>query len=412
MTKASIISVGNEILAGQIVDTNIAYLSSRLLSIGIPVVSTSSVGDDVSSIAKALERSADDADIILLTGGLGPTDDDLTRQALAKFLKAELMLDENLLQKMKDFFQNRDLQMSERNKIQAFIPAGATALANQLGTAPGIMAKHKGKIFVAMPGVPVEMKQMFTDSVLPELQKITPGRVVLTRKIKCFGTAESKTAQMLGDLMRRDRNPLINCTVKCGVITLTIVAADKDKAKAQKMLDEDEKILRGLLGDLVYGTDEQTLAQVVGEKLVENNKTLALAESCTGGLLAKLITDVPGASKYFTYGWVAYSNRVKVSELGVPAETIEEYGAVSEQVADAMARGARQRAHADFAIAITGIAGPDGGTEKKPIGLVYIALASDKHRQTQRFIFTHNRPLIRLRAANTALNMLRLELLI
>lgn len=410
MKKASIISVGNEVLAGQILDSNTAYLAGQLLSIGIAAVSTYSVGDDVCSIVKTLRRAAEDADVILLTGGLGATDDDLTRQAFAAFLQADLKLDKKLLQKIQDSFARRNLTMPEKSKIQAYVPAAATALANDLGTAGGIMAHKKAKLFVAMPGVPSEMKQMFSRSVLPKLQALAGGHVILTRKIRCFGTSESRIAQMLGDLMRRDRSPLINCTVDCGIITLTIVAGATDKAGAEKMLDEDEKRLREVLGRLVYGTDEKTLAQVVGEKIAENKETLAVAESCTGGLLAKLITDIPGASKYFTCGWVTYSNQAKVSRLGVPSEMIEKYGAVSEQVAQAMAEGACQKAHADFAIAVTGIAGPAGATAEKPVGLVYIALKSHNHCQTHRFIFTHDRRSIRLRAAQTALNILRLAL--
>jgi len=408
MKKASIIGIGNEILAGRIAETNSRYLIKQLLRIGIGVVNVSFIGDEVDSIAAALGRSLANCDIVLVTGGLGPTDDDLTRQAFARFLQTDLELDEDILETMKDFFRKRQLSMAEKNKIQAFIPKGTKALANRVGTAPGIMAKYKEKILVALPGVPAEMKQMYTESVAPELEKIASGQFVLTRNIKCFGAGESKIAQMLGDLMRRGRVPLINCTVHCGIINLNISVAGTDKQKALQMLDADEKTLRKLLGDLVYGTEEQTLAEVVGKKLIEKNKTLAVAESCTGGLLAKLLTDNPGASKYFTFGWVTYSNEAKISELGVGPELIEKYGAVSEPVAEAMARGARQKAKADFALAITGIAGPEGGTGKKPVGLVYIALASEKHIETKRFIFRYDRALTRLRAANTALNTLRL----
>ena len=210
--------------------------------------------------------------------------------------------------------------------------------------------------------------------------------------------------------MQRGRNPLINCTVEYGVVTLHIIATAKDKNKARQMAENDEKSLRNTLGNLVYGTGEQTLAEVVGEKLARNKKTLAVAESCTGGTLAKLLTDIPGASRYFTYGWVTYSNRAKISELGVPADLIDKYGAVSEQVAQAMAQGARRKAGTDFAIAITGIAGPAGGSEQKPVGLVYVSVDSDSGCETERYIFSHDRDFIRLRAAQTALNMLRLQL--
>jgi len=423
MAKASIISIGNELLSGQAVDTNAAYLSGKLLSMGIPVVSSYTVGDDIDSIVRAFNLASRDADVVVATGGLGPTDDDLTRQAIAKFLNKELQLQDELLQKIKDFFISRERQMPENNKIQAYIPAGAKALVNNLGTAPGIMARLRAvrepPLLVALPGVPSEVKQMFEESVLPELRKLArltsggqaTGQAVVVRKLRCFGTGESNIAELLGPLMQRGRNPLINCTAQYGIITLHIVATAEDKDKARQMVEEDERLLRNKLGELVYGTGEQSLAEVVGEKLTQQKKTISVAESCTGGTLAKLLTDVPGASRYLTHGWVTYSNSAKTSELGVPAKLIEEHGAVSEQVARAMAQGARKKAATDFAVGITGIAGPSGGSEQKPVGLVYISVDSASGCETKRFTFSHDRATIRLRAAQTALNMLRLKLL-
>ncbi len=410
MKKASIISIGNELLSGQTVDTNAAYLSGELLSIGIPVVSSYAVGDDMDAIVRAFNLASTDADIVLATGGLGPTDDDLTRQGFAKFLGTELQLKTDLLDRIQNFFAKRNLQMSEKNRIQAYIPAGAKALANPLGTAPGIMAEAKGKLLIALPGVPSEMKRMFAESVLPELQRFAGTQAVVVRKLRCFGTGESNIAELLGPLMQRGRKPLINCTVEYGIITLHIIATAEDKNKARQMAEKDEKSLRNKLAELVYGTEEQTLAEVVGEKLAREKMTIAVAESCTGGTLAKLLTDIPGASRYFSHGWVTYSNTAKTSELGVPADLIENFGAVSEQVAHAMARGARKKARTDFAIGITGIAGPAGATEQKPIGLVYISVDSYNGCNTKRCLFSHDRQFIRLRAAQTALNMLRLEL--
>jgi len=300
--------------------------------------------------------------------------------------------------------------MVERNKIQAFLPTGAVALPNNRGTAPGIRAESNGKLFFAMPGVPPEMKQMFAESVLPELRRLAGGQAVAIRKLCCFGTGESTIAQKLGPIMKRGRNPLINCTTHYGVITLHVVATAKDVESAERMAMKDEESLRQTLGEVIYGTGEQTLAQAVGERLGRLGKSVAVAESCTGGLLAKLITDVPGASEYFSRGWVTYSNEAKTSELGVPAELIERHGAVSEHVSQAMARGARKRARTDFAVGITGIAGPGGGTEQKPTGLVYISVDSDGGCDTKRCIFTHERRFVRVRSAQTALNMLRLRL--
>ena len=402
--------MGNEILAGRTLNTNAAYLSRKLLSLGVPVVSSYTVADDIDSILRALKLAASDADVVLVTGGLGPTDDDLTRQAFGKFLGSELQLQNELLKKIQDYFAHRNVQMPAKNKIQAYIPAGAKALVNNLGTAPGIIAKVEDKLFIALPGVPTEMKQMFEESVFAELQQLAGSQTVIVSKLKCFGAGESAITETLGDTCRRDRNPLINCTVEGGVITLHIIATANDMTTANQIVQKDEKTLRKLLGDLVYGTTEQTLAEVVGEKLVQQEKTIAVAESCTGGALAALVTDIPGASRYFLQGWITYSNKAKISELNVPADVIEKYGSVSEQVAEAMAKNAGKIAGADFAIGITGIAGPTGGTEQKPVGLVYISVASDKKCETKRFMFPGNRTSIRLRTAQTALNMLRLKL--
>src|SRR4030042_1699301 len=335
MIKASIVTIGNEILSGQTVDTNAAHLSARLLSINVPVVSSYAVGDEIERIVRALGLASTDADVVLATGGLGPTDDDLTRQAFAKFLGVELELQDDLLERIEKIFVGRDLQMPERNKIQAYIPAGAKALAN-IGTAPGIMAESKGKLFFALPGVPMEMKRMFTESVLPELEQFAGGQAVVVKKLKCFGAGESTIAEMLGTMMQRGRNPLINCTASSGIITLHIIATAEDKENAGQMAEKDEKLVQSTLGELIYGVGEKSLAQVVGEKLSQQGKTIAVAESCTGGLLAKLLTDIPGSSKYLTYGWITSSNQAKIGELGVPADMIQEYGAVSEQVARAM----------------------------------------------------------------------------
>jgi len=409
MKRASIVSVGNEVLSGQTVDTNAAHLSSELLFIGLPVVSTYTVGDEIGAIVRGLELASADADVVLTTGGLGPTDDDLTRQAFAKFLGVELKLQDELLAIIEEFFAGRNRQMPRRNKIQAYIPAGAKALTN-IGTAPGIMAESKGKLFFALPGVPMEMRRMFTESVLPELEQFAGGQAVVVKKLKCFGAGESTIAEMLGTMMKRGRNPLINCTVSSAIITLHIIAAAENKEKAEQMAENSEKLLQNMLGELIYGVGDESLAQVVAEKLTRQGKTIAVAESCTGGLLAKFLTDIPGSSKYFTFGWITYSNQAKISELGVPADMIQDYGAVSEQVAESMAWAARKKAGTDYAIGITGIAGPTGGTEQKPVGLVYIGVDSEYGCDTRRCLFFGNRRFIRLRAAQTALNILRLKL--
>ena len=419
MANAAIISVGNELLNGNTVDTNSNWLQNRLLTVSIPVVFSCAITDAIEEIKNAIQYASGKADIILITGGLGPTDDDLTRQAIAEFLGVKLEYHSEIEDKIKKFFIAINRPMVEKNKIQAFLPAGTSEIENDLGTAPGIFYEGNKKIIASFPGVPSEMKQMFDKSILPRLKKpalsgvegFSQGDVIITRKIRCIGAGESAIAEMMGDMMNRQRNPLINCTVDHGIITLHIIARAKDKRTAETMAAKDIERLCGILGRLVYGFDEQTLAKVVGQKLLEKKNTLAIAESCTGGLIAKMITDVPGSSGYFTYGWVTYSNEAKISELGVEKGLIERFGAVSSEVAAAMAEGARKKSGADFAISITGIAGPEGGSEQKPVGLVYISIAFKDGVNTEKMLLgPRDRDFIRLRTSQHALNLLRLNL--
>lgn len=410
MPSASIISIGNELLIGHTTDTNTVYICRQLLSIGIPVVSVYTVSDDTEQIVRALKRAEEDADIAITTGGLGPTNDDITRQAFAQFLGVELQTDNKLLEKIRRFFTERGLQMPEKNTVQACIPSGASPLENPFGTAPGIFACKEEKLFFALPGIPAEMIRMLDVSVIPHIKRQESDRFVVVRKVRCFGAGESAITEKLGDLMERKRNPLINVTVDSGVITLHVVASAADKRQAEVKAQADIDRLKSILGDLVFGFDEQTLPEVVGRQLAQMKKTIAIAESCTGGLLAKLITDVPGSSAYFTHGWITYSNKAKIEQLGVSPELLQKHGAVSEQVASALAIAAMHKARTDYAVAVTGIAGPTGGSEQKPVGLVYISVSSYNNCQIRRFLFLHSREMIRIRAALTALNMLRLEL--
>lgn len=405
--QACIISVGNEVLSGHTVDTNASTIARQLRAIGIPTISVHTVADLQSTIVQALRLAAEEADIVIVTGGLGPTDDDLTREGFADFLGVELELREDLLVRIGEFFRRRGVPMVRKNAAQARIPKGAQAVPNEWGTAPGIVAEKDGKVFFALPGVPQEMERMLAASVLPRLQALAQSQAMVVRKLKCFGAGESTIAEKIGNVMDRSRNPLVNCTAHAGVITLEIVATSQTVAEAERLAQEREAALRDVLGPLVYGVGEETLAEVVGRQLQRMGKTLAVAESCTGGLVAKLMTDVPGSSRYFLRGWVTYSNQAKVEELGVPQELIERYGAVSEPVAEAMARGARRKARADYAISITGIAGPDGGTDEKPVGLVYLSVDFEGQVHTARKVFAGERRFVRLRAAQTALDILR-----
>ena len=410
MKKAGIISIGNELLSGETVDTNASWLSRELLDIGMPTACVFAVGDDVSAIVRALRQAVEQADVIIVTGGLGPTDDDVTREALAEFLGVDLEFRQELFEQISAFFAGRNVPMADSNKVQAYVPVGARGLENRIGTAPGMFAEQGPKAIFCMPGVPREMEQMFTDSVLGVVEGFAAGQVVVTKKVMCFGVGESTIADKLGDLMGRDRNPLINSTAAVGVITLHVVATASDRAAGEEMVEADRRTLCSKLGDVVYGYDGQSLAEVVGGRLADCGRSVAVAESCTGGLVAKMITDVPGCSGYFTHGWVTYSDEAKISQLGVEEGLIEAHGAVSEEVACAMARGARQKAGADYAIGITGIAGPGGGTDEKPVGLVYISVDREEGCFCRRFVFSHSREYMRLRTAMTALSMVLHEL--
>ena len=413
MSKACLISVGNELLCGRTVDTNAAWLSGKLFAVGVQTDSVRLVADEIADIVAALRDATAKADIVLVTGGLGPTDDDLTRQALAEFLGVELIFYPDLAAQIESFFASRGLAMPARNRVQAYIPKGASPIDNARGTAPGVLYETADTLIALMPGVPNEMKGMFDATVLPRIARRIGGAVVRSANLRLFGAGESMVAEKLGDRMLRGKNPLLNCTVSEGIITLQLVASAPTAPQADALLAQHQAELKTLLGELVFGDGEQTLQEAVGQLLKTQQKTLAVAESCTGGMVAKMLTDVAGSSGYFQCGWVTYSNAAKTKLLGVPSELIAQYGAVSEPVAAAMARGAAQNAPADCAIAITGIAGPDGGTPEKPVGLVYIAVQVDGDCRVQQCRFPNvGRASVRLRAAQTALNLLRLRLMI
>jgi nicotinamide-nucleotide amidase len=411
MKQACIVSIGNELLNGRTVDTNAHWLSGQLLTFGIPTCGVWVVGDEIDRIVSSLAEAAKVGDLVFITGGLGPTDDDLTRQAMADFLGVELEFRQELLDIIEAFFKARKIVMPSINRVQAMIPKGANVIDNPIGTAPGIHAVAGDKEYFCLPGVPVEMRRMFDDTIRPRLKSQQGGPVSLTERISCYGTGESVIAQQLGDMMKRGQNPLVNCTVSGGDITLHIVAEAADFETARQMIAERKRQIVGILGSVVYSTDDKTLPEVVGQLLRQKKMTLVTAESCTGGLVGKLITDVPGSSDYYRGGWVTYSNELKNRELGVPDERLKKHGAVSEQVAEAMAQGAARKSRADAAIAITGIVGPDGGTEQKPVGLVYIAVQIGKNLEVREFRFAPlSREMIRQRAALSALNLLRLKL--
>lgn len=413
--QAAIISIGDELVLGQTVDTNSAYLSERLASRGIMPVMHVTIADDQCATADAIRRACDFADLILVTGGLGPTDDDLTRQAMADVLGVPLVRDEAALREIAAFFARRQRPMNPRNEIQAMCPAGAVMLHNPVGTAPGIKAavgpRHT-QVF-CLPGVPGEMYAMYDLHIGPHLEASGHRPTLLTTKLNTFGMGESDVAALLGDLMRRDRNPIVGTTVSGGIVSVRIRSAFADAGESQRQLDDTIARVRTHLGDIVFSRDEVTLSQIVGESLRRRRMTLATAESCTGGLIGELLTQVPGASDYYRGGFITYCDDLKTQLLGVPPEVLRQHGAVSEPCTGAMAEGALRNSGADIAVSVTGIAGPDGGTADKPVGTICFGVAQRNHAtETHRLMLGGDRAFIRLRAAYTALNLVRQKLLI
>jgi nicotinamide-nucleotide amidase len=410
--KAEILTIGDELLRGEIVDSNKSFLSDRLLTVDAEVRWHSSVGDDPDDMADAFRRAAERADVVLVSGGLGPTRDDLTMEVLAQTFGRKLVLHEESLERLREFFARFGRPMAANNAKQAWFPEGAEILPNPVGTAPGCMLRVERAAFFCMPGVPRELYKMMDEQVLPRVERLRgDGLVVRAALLRTFGVGESNLDEMLRDV-----------AVEAGVV-LGFRTAFPDNyvrplARAATAADAEAKLaraceaIRGRLGALVYGEGEgQSMEQVVGRLLAEHRQTIAVAESCSGGLLAERISSVPGASAWFRGGVVAYADEAKTAGLGVPAALIEENGAVSEPVALAMARGVRERLGADFGVATTGISGPTGGTPEKPVGLVWIGVAHGDKAQARELFFPFERDRHRAVTVQTALDWVRRALL-
>lgn len=408
--RAEIISVGTELLLGQIVDTNAAYLSRILPNLGIDLYYRSTVGDNFERIVDALRLALSRADVVFTIGGLGPTEDDLTKEAVAEAVGVELVMDEESAQRIREFFAERGIQMPEKNLKQALAPKEGLVIPNEVGTAPGAVFERDGKVVITLPGPPGEFIPMLEDGALPYLRdKYGAPVLIKSRILKIAGIGESAVEEMVRGLLG-SRNPTIAPLAHLGEVHLRITAKAESAASADRMIREVEEKLRERLEDVIFGADDETLEQVVVGQLIDKKLKLAVGESCTGGLLSHRITNVPGASATFLAGIVSYSNEAKTKLLKVPAELIEQYGAVSHEVAKAMASGAREVTGADIGIGITGIAGPGGGTPAKPVGLVYIALSTEDETSSTENRFAGTRGDIKARSAQAALVMLRRKL--
>jgi nicotinamide-nucleotide amidase len=412
--RATVISIGTELATGQTVDTNSAWLSVRLTGLGVEVTRHVTVGDDGSATQAAIRGALSGPDaLVVMTGGLGPTADDLTRFALADVLGVPLQEVGEALRHIRAFFERRQRSMPESNRLQALIPHGCEMIPNPSGTAPGIHYEGPHGLLFALPGVPGEMKVMFERSVEPAIRARTGPAAAAVHVIHTYGTSEAQIGETLADLMQRGRNPSVGTTASKTIISVRIVARGSSPEDAARLLEADRIEIQRRLGSLVFAEGEDTLESVVGRLLIEKQKTVATAESCTGGLLAKYLTDVSGSSAYFVRGYVTYSNEAKIELLGVSRDLLARHGAVSEPVAAAMAEGCRTASQTDSALSITGIAGPTGGQPpEKPVGLVYIGLADAGQVQVKRLLFGETLPRdeIRDRACKAALNLLRRRL--
>jgi len=408
MPSLEIMAIGTELLLGQLVDTNTAFIAQRLAEAGIDVRRAQAVGDNHERIAAVIRDALQRADGVLTTGGLGPTIDDLTKDAVCLAFGLGVELYEPALRRMESMFAAMGRPMPENNRKQAELPAGSIPLDNPNGTAPGFIAfAADGKFVASMPGVPREMKPMLVDRVMPFLrERLGADATIVTRVIHTIGLGESDLDQRIDDLFREGENPKIAVLAHDFRADVKIMAKAPSIRGAEAMIGPLQAEIERRLSSYVFGTDADTPQSVVHDLLQAQGRTLAVAESCTGGRIAAALTSVPGASKSFAGGIVAYGNAVKVAQLGVDAGTIERFGAVSSEVAEAMARGARERLGADVALSTTGIAGPNGGSAEKPVGLVWFGLADGDVVRTSKFQFRGDRDAIVSRATTMALNIL------
>ncbi|MBI5167094.1 MAG: competence/damage-inducible protein A [candidate division NC10 bacterium] len=409
---AEIITIGTELLIGQVLDTNAASIASELMAVGIEVHFKTTVGDNERSIEAALRQALERSDIVIATGGLGPTEDDLTKKVFSRVLEKRLILHDEILEKIRHRFSSRGLPMSPNNEKQALIPRGAKVLENPRGTAPGLLMCSGSKTVVALPGVPSEMRPILVEQVIPYLcESYKPGARTRSRILKTCSIGESVVDQTLGDLIRASRNPTIGLLAYPGEVHIRLTARGSNEEEVEGLLSGLEGSIRERLGGHIFGRDAQTLEEVVGLLLREKGRTLALAESCTGGLIGHRLTNVPGSSDYFERAVVAYSNRAMEALLGVPPELLRSRGAVSREVAEAMATGVRRPARTHLGLGVTGIAGPSGGSPEKPVGLVYIALATEEGVTSQEHRILGDREVNKFRASQMALEMVRRYLL-
>jgi len=408
--NAEIIAVGSELLTPARVDTNSLFLTAQLNLLGVEVTGKMVVGDDVERLAAAV-GAALRSEILILTGGLGPTEDDVTREAVARALGRKLVYSEEICRMIEERFRRMGRPMAEINRRQAYILEGAEVLANPNGTAPGQWLVEGGRVVMLLPGPPPELEPMFLNYCLPRLKKIVPPQLIRTRCYRVAGMGESDLDQLIAPVYKRYANPVTTILAAPGDVQIHLRSRAEDETQAENLLAELGAQIESLLGDKIYSRDGRPLEAVVGDLLRARQATVSVAESCTGGLLASRLTAEPGSSDFFVGGFLVYTNHLKTALAGVPADLLTDHGAVSEPVAEALAIGARQRTGSTYALAVTGIAGPSGGSQARPVGTVIIGLASPSECFSRQYHFLGDRTRVRILATQYALDLLRRELI-
>lgn len=410
--KAEIITIGDELLIGQTIDTNSAWMGAELSLAGFDVHKKTTIHDNRSDILQALSDSSGKSDVVLITGGLGPTSDDITKQTLCEFFNTKLVLDEEVLDMIGKMMLRRNFPMNENNRRQAEVPESCKVLTNAAGTAPGMWFEKDDTIFISMPGVPVEMKYIMNRHVLPALKKRFTSQVIIHRNVMTYGAPEARLAEILtGFEAGLPGHIKLAYLPSSGIIKLRLTGSGHDQKSVSDSVEIQVNKLYTIIPDLIYGENEESLELVIGKLLREKKKTLCTSESCTGGNIAHLITCVPGSSDYFVGSVIAYSNSVKIQLLGIDERIIEKEGAVSEPVIRAMAEGAKRILKTDYCVATSGIAGPDGGTPEKPVGTIWIAVASGSGTVAEKHTFGTDRIANITRFSLVALNMLRKQII-
>ncbi len=407
--NAELISVGTELLLGEILNTDAKFLSEELSVLGINVYYQSVVGDNPDRLESTLKLALSRADLVITSGGLGPTKDDLTKEIIAKVMDEKLVLHKESLDSIVEYFKRTGREMPESNIKQAMLPKNSIILKNNNGTAPGCIIEKNGKTVIMLPGPPNEIVPMFTESVRPYLLKRSEGSIY-TKTYNLFGIGESKVGELLEDMMENGKNPTLAPYAKTGEVRLRLAAFAKNEKEAEELLSGADKKIIDKVGEYIYSTEDKTLPHTVVEKLIEKSMTIASAESCTGGMFSKMVVDIPGSSSVLNESIVTYSNEAKMRYLGVKEESLRMYGAVSPEVAYEMAKGIKEKSGADFGVAFTGIAGPDGGTKDKPVGLVYLAVANNDDVMVKKLTLKGSREKIRYSACLNGFDMVLKEI--